>query len=366
MAKQNLIFDIFNDDAFTAVNLTAAINNIDHVPDEAGKAVFDRLPIAEKHGVSTTAVSLESHDSHIELIATSERGAPTEQEVMDKRKLIGLEIPQIKLEQTIGADQVQNVRQFGASAFDAGLPDGITPVMSAMRKMVRRHDLTLENHRLGAIKGEITDADGTALLNLFETFGHLNSDGQYAAETINFDLENYSTPGFNEEVRVKCQRVTRAMARRSKLLIPPGPNVWAFCGDDFFDKLVSHPQISRAYAGTRAAVQALSDNFAWRVFEFGGIFFENYHGTDDEATVAIESDECRIFYTGDVRGIWGEFYAPADFLDTVNQVGLPRYARLALDMELGQWVKLHTQQNPLPICLRPQTLMRGIASEDSE
>jgi hypothetical protein len=156
------------------------------------------------------------------------------------------------------------------------------------------------------------------------------------------------------------------MVRAAKTPIPPGPNIWALCGDNFFDKLVSHPQLKKAYAGTDAAAQKLGDNYAFGIFEFGDIFFQNYQGTDDETTVAIDTDECRLFFTGDVPNIYEEVYAPGDFLETVNQVGLPRYAKLALDKEFGRWVKLHTQQNPLPICLRPQTLMRGVASEESE
>ena len=52
-------------------------------------------------------------------------------------------------------------------------------------------------------------------------------------------------------------------------------------------------------------------------------------------------------------------YAPADYIETVNTIGLPRYAKQATDQEFGRWVKLHTQSNPLPICTRPKTLIKG-------
>ena len=47
-------------------------------------------------------------------------------------------------------------------------------------------------------------------------------------------------------------------------------------------------------------------------------------------------------------------------METVNTVGLPRYAKLAPDGRFNQFVELHTQQNPLPLCLRTKTLCKFI------
>ena len=51
-----------------------------------------------------------------------------------------------------------------------------------------------------------------------------------------------------------------------------------------------------------------------------------------------------------------------DFVETVNTVGLPRYAKQAIDDEFGRWVKVHSQSNPLPICTRPRVLVKGKAA----
>ena len=40
-------------------------------------------------------------------------------------------------------------------------------------------------------------------------------------------------------------------------------------------------------------------------------------------------------------------------------IGLPRYAKQAVDQQFARWVMLHVQSNPLPICTRPRVLIKG-------
>ena len=82
--------------------------------------------------------------------------------------------------------------------------------------MTGRHDLTIEHHRLGAIKGVITDADGSPLTDLFSVFGILNSEGYALPETINFHLDTAGT-GFADALRIKCQNVTRLMKTAARM-----------------------------------------------------------------------------------------------------------------------------------------------------
>lgn len=342
--------DIFNDDAFGLVSMVAAINDIDHIPGRAGELAFAGVG----EGVATTTVAIERKAEVLALIPTSARGGPAPQETQDKGSVFNITIPQIKDEATIGAHQVQGVRQFGSS----NVLQGVQSVVNGqLNKITRKMDLTLEHHRLGALSGIIRDADGSSLLNLFDTFNVSE------VEDIDFDLDNA-----NADVRLKCQDVHRLMKRNVKTPLPSGYKVWAFCGDNFFDKLISHASVKNVYTGWQAAETRLGANYAQGVFFFADIYFENYAGTDDqtddfEGTVGIHPDSCRFFLTG-VPGLYAEYYAPADFWDTVNTIGLPRYSRLAMDDKLQRWVKLHVQTNPLPLCLRPRTLMRGVATGD--
>jgi hypothetical protein len=352
----DLISDVFNDDSFSMESLTAAINGFDHIPGRAGELAF----VGTSEGIATTDVAIESIGEALTLIPTSLRGAPAPKETSDRRSMLALSVPQIKLEDTVVADSIQNVRAFGSNEL-VGAEEVIN---RQMQKMVRRHDLTAEHHRLGALKGIITDADGAVLTDLYSEFQIMNSQGHADAETFEFPLDDYLTAGIENSIRVRCQAVQRFMRRRAKMIVPSTAKVWAFCGDNFFDKLIEHPSVKAVYDGWAAAKAALGDSYAFGIFEFGGIFFENYQGTDDNETVAIAPDECRFFLTG-VPGLYAEYFAPADFMETVNTIGLPRYAKLAPDARFNQYVELHTQQNPLPLCLRPQTLCRGVSEPAS-
>lgn len=333
--------DIFNDDAFTLTSLTATMNNIDHVPGRAGELAF----VGAAEGVSTLTVAIEAKGETLSLIPTSARGGPAPKEVRDRGTLRNVSVPQIKLEETIGVHSIMGVRQFGSINQLLGVQ---TVVNQQMLKMNRRHDLTLEHHRLGALKGLIKDADGSTLANLFTLFGIS------APADINFQLTTATT-----DVRGKCAEVIRAMKRGVKLAWPSTAKIYGFAGDAFFDALINHANVKAAYANWNAAAAAFGDSFVFGQFPFGGIIFENYQGTDDTSTVAVATDECRFFAVG-VPGLYAEYFAPADFMETVGTIGLPRYAKVAPDTRFNQFVELHTQQNPLPLCLRPQTLIKGI------
>jgi hypothetical protein len=334
--------DIFNDDAFSLTSLTASINEIDYVPGRVGELCFNGVG----EGVATLSVAIESFGTALSLVRSTPRGSPAPKEKQDKGTLRNVSIPQIKLEETIGAHQIMGVRQLGSTDLLRGAQ---SVVQRQMSKMTNRFDLTLEFLRLGALKGNVVDADGsTVLVNLFNLFGIA------APADVHFALTTATT-----DVRKVCSDIIRQLKRTIKLAWPAGAKVNALCGDNFFDALVNHDTIKDAYKNYVGAALALGGTSAYGKFSWGGIDFENYQGTDDNSTVAIGTDECRIFVTG-VPGLYAEYYAPADFFETVNTIGLPRYAKIAPDDRFNQYVELHTQTNPLPVCLRPQTLIRGL------
>lgn len=346
--------DIFNDDAFSLTKMVAAINSVENLPGRVGSLVFQGV----SEGTNSLTVSFESQNNVLTLIPTTPRGAPAPKEKRDRGTLRAVSIPQIKLEDTIGVHSIQGVRKFGTTNELEGVQ---AVVQRQMRKMNLRHDLTLEYHRLGAVQGLILDADGSVLLDLFSLFGVKNSDGDTGPEIFDFDFDGFESEGYEDNVRVKCHRVKRYMIRKSGLggQLPSTARIWALCGSNFFDRLISDKSVREVYRNTSEQERRLGGNYVNGIFEFAGIVFEEYQGTDDGTTVAIDPDECRFFMVG-VPGLYAEYFAPADFFETVNTLGLPRYAKVAPDGRFNQSMELHTQQNPLPICLRPQTLARGV------
>ena len=69
--------------------------------------------------------------------------------------------------------------------------------------------------------------------------------------------------------------------------------------------------------------------------------------------------QCR-FFIANAPALYTESFAPADYIETVNTLGLPRYAKAAVDPKFAKFVDIEAQMNPLPLCVRPATLARGI------
>ena len=329
--------DIFQQDAFGLMQVTAAVNQQQFVPSR-----LRDMGLFRSRGITTTTVGIEQRGNTLALVQTSPRGAPPEQRVRDRRKMRPLNVPHLSKEAVIYADQVQGVRAFGTES-DAEM---VGQIVDQETGLVRTEiDMTEENLMLGAVRGQILDADGSVIYNLFDEF-----DVSEPAP-VNFALGTATT-----KVRNKCAEVKRRMAKEMQAGGMPF-RVHAFCGDNFFDKLVSHQDVEKAYERYQDGAM-LREDLVYEAFPFAGVTFENYRSSDDE-TVGIGADECRFFAVG-IPGLFDMVYAPADTMDTVNTIGLPRYAIPGMDPSGKQkYMSYEVQANPLPYCTRPQTLLKG-------
>ena len=252
--------DIFSGSAFSMVALTDAINKMPYVPGRIGQ-----LGLFREQGVSTTSVMIEEREGSLNLVETTARGAPAIQNTTNKRKARSLVVPHIALEDTILADEVQNVRAFGSESMLEGVQAVVNQRMS---EMATKMDATLEHLRIGAIKGQILDADGSAVIyDLFTEFGVT------AYAEIDFDLDNASPAA--GAVKKKCHDVRRKI--EDELGAAPYDHIHAICGADFFDDLITHPEVTTAYDRYLDGA-FLRQGQARGSFEYSGIVFEEYRG----------------------------------------------------------------------------------------
>lgn len=335
--------DVFNQDAFGVISLSDSVNNLPFIPGRCGQVLN-----WNERGITTTSVMIESVDGTLKLLNPTPRGGPGETKAKDKRIARSLIVPHYQHDDFINADEVQNIRAFGSE----------TEVQSVMSLVNQRQteavqlvlDPTLELQRLGAVKGIILNADGSTLYNLFSEFGVTQES------EVDFDLDNASpTSG---ALLKKCAEVARKIM--DNLGGVPMTGIHAFCGDAFFDDLRSHPEVVDSYKGTPMA-QVLREGYVYPngnkiygAFEFGGIVFENYRGKNG-ATAMVDTNKCHLFPVG-VPGLFRTVFAPADYVETVNTVGQPRYTKQWLSPN-GKGVHLETQSNPLSYCTRPKSLM---------
>ncbi|ELU04214.1 hypothetical protein CAPTEDRAFT_201711, partial [Capitella teleta] len=284
------MLDIFNDDVFSLTSLTAAINEMQYKPGRLGQ-----LGLFQESGINTTTAVVESINGELRLLPSSERGAPATQAIGDKRQLRSFVIPHIPHDSTVLAAEVQNVRQFGSE--DA--LQGVQAVINGrLQKMNANHEVTLEFLRMGALKGEILDGDGsTVLYNLFDEFA-------VTQQTHDFKFSSTTT-----DVRAQGVKARRLIDEALGAL--PYSGLHAFCGVDFFDGLVGHKSVKDAY-------QRWQDGEALRndpkgSFRFADIDWEEYRGSVG-GNDFVAANEAYLYPQG--ADIFKTWFAPADFVET--------------------------------------------------
>ena len=285
------IADVFNSDLFSSTSLTAAINEIAYVPQR-----LSELGIFEVDGVTTTTVFIEKVGETLRLVPNTPRGGPGTSVAIDRRKAVPLTAAHLQLEDKIYADEVGNVRAFGSG----NRLQGVQETRDArLLKMSRSLDLTLEYHRLGAIQGLVLDADGTTVIaDLFDLFGIS------APSDVDMNLDaGFNTTTSGAVIKPNVTGVLREIDVELGGYSPSG--YYAFCGDDFFDALESHPELRETLKYQQGA-QLREDGR--RTFSYAGVTWENYRGV---GAVKIADTEARLFPLG-VPNLFQQYFAPTD------------------------------------------------------
>lgn len=328
------MLDIFNQDAFSVISLTQAINKIKHVPRQ-----ISAMGLFESTGIATTTVVIEEKEGSLEMVSPSARGGPGNTQGLNRRVIRSFAVPHFELNGSVMAEQVQGVRAFGSETALETVQGKVAEIMQQHRQTF---EATLEYHKIGAVKGVITYADGTTH-NLFTEFG-------VSQETeVDFDLDNASPAA--GALRKKCAAVVRQM--QDILDGIPLQGIRCICSKEFFDDLIAHPEVRDTYLGYVAA-QELRGGYAYGSFTFGGITFEEYRGSVG-GTRFVAADKAHLFPVG-VPGLFKTVFSPADYIETVNTIGVEYYAK-QYAMPNGKGVWFDTQTNQISYCTRPQVLI---------
>lgn len=335
------MLDVFRGDAFGVVPLSIAINKLIFIPGYvSSRGLFNETSIA------ATSVAIEEQNNILTLVAPSPRGGPGTTIAKPRRAMRMLGVPHFEINDAVMAEEVQGVRPFGQ---ETGTEAVMTKVAERMQTAGQSLEYTQEHARVGAIKGILTYADGTQL-NLFIEYGIT----QPPPVNFVFSLK----PGTGA-IRQQCQAVIRTMG--ANLDGQSFQGVEAICGDAFFDAMIMSDEVRATYLNQADAGELrtayVSAGQTWGSFTFGGILWTNYRGYAQGAPM-VETDKAYFYPTG-VPNLFPTVYAPADYIETVNTMGLPRYVKqYAMPNDKG--IHLDTQTNQLNFCARPMALQRAI------
>jgi hypothetical protein len=324
--------DIFNDDAFTLSSLTKAISDAPYQPGRIGQ-----LGLFSEEGINTTSLMIEKQGTTLNLVAAGQRGAPATPVQGDKRQMLSIMPVHLPQRATINADEVQNVRAFGAETEVETVQNIVNKRLAKLR---RNLDATIEYQRMGAIKGQVLDADGsTVLLDLFSTFG-------VSQQTKSLVLGTTTT-----KVRTKVVEAKRMMEVELGNLMYS--DIRVLCSAAFFDALIEHTSVVAAYDRYQNGEFFRNDQRGG--FYFAGVFWEEYRGKVGAIDFIADGDAYMV--PSGVSDLFVTNYAPADYMETVNTNGLPYYAKQEV-MRMDKGVEIESQSNPISICTRPRSIIK--------
>lgn len=330
-------FDIFNNDAFSVSSLSQVIVDIPRVQTALGDS-----GLFTESGITTTTMMIERNGSEFKLVPAAPRGGVGAPVGLKGRSLFPVMAVHLPQTGAMLADEVQGIRAFGSETEVEAASARVAAKLTVAKGNL---DLTLEYHRIGAIKGQVLDSDGTTvLMDMYSTFG--------VAQTVqNFVLGTATT-----KVKQKAADVTRAI--KQKLGGRSFTGVEVRCSAAFFDALTGHATVEKAFELYDQNSYARTDQRS-KGFTFGNVTFIEYLGGVGGIDF-IPAGEAYAYPTG-VSGLFQTAYAPADYMETVNTMGLPYYAKQE-PMPMNKGITFETQSNPINLCSLPETVIKCMAA----
>lgn len=327
--------DVFKGDAFSSSSLTASINALPFKPGRLGAmGIFRRKPI------NTNVAWIEEKGGTLTLIPNTLRGGPANVHNQGRRTARAVGLPHLPIEDQVLAADVQDIRKFGSTNSLEAVTEVVAEHMQAMGDNI---EATIEHMRASALAGKVLDADGTTeLVDLFALFGVTEQTKDFVFTTSTTDIRGVL--------------MTVIEVVEDELGGMPFDHVHGIAGATWWDAYIKHADVKAAFDLWRTGEFLRTDLRAG--FNFAGVIIEQYRhavgGVD-----YVDTDQCRFFPVGSGLGL--EIQGPADFVETVNTLGLPKYAKQqGLDFDRG--IRMHVQSNPLPIFLKPKTLVKGTKS----
>ncbi|TKF76641.1 major capsid protein [Vibrio kanaloae] len=315
---------------FTVSNLTASINNITMPPMRIAE-----LGIFEERGIRTTTMSVEFKDGEIIIVPEKERGADGTHTEDRERKLFTFTAVHLPLEASIYADDIQNVRAFGSESELEQLDTLISDKQEDHRMSL---DATIEYFRAGALTGKVLGAKGNTIVDLHATFGITPSQ-------VTNEID------FTKPLRSQILKAKTDSKKNQKGV--KGRRYHALCSESYFAKLMDNEDFVKAFE--RAQEGAALRNDVSGGVEWQGVTWEQYED-DINGKLIIPEGEARLFPT-DKPKLFLTRFAPANYSETVNTIGLPYYSK-SEPKRMGKGVDIESQSNVINICTNPLAVRR--------
>lgn len=331
--------DIFNEDAFGTVELTAAFENLPYRP-----SMIRSMGLFTFKAIRQRQFAIEWRNGVLELIPFGDPDAgpiPTDRSG-EGRRIRDFRTRHFSKDNTIQASEVAGIRAFGE---ESELQQVQTEVAARALRLRNEGEMTFEYHMLNALDGIVKDPkSGITVYDWYAEFGIARPDA------IDLDLDN-GAPAAGA-LKKKCLAI-RDHIEDGLGDVPGEVTIEALCGRNFWRDLTTNKEVIDAYKAQGTVDQIKGQETG--VFSWGDITWRRYR---PGASVSVPTDECR-FYVSGVPGLFEQYASPAEDFQFVNTPGMEFYYRLIQDRDRNKWVKPEIEANPMFVCTRPKALLRG-------
>lgn len=338
--------DLLNAPEFADDRLTESINIPPYVTGRPAQlGIFRDTPI------HTTYAKIGLKDDEITIIPSRERGGPSNKNMRGDRQETFVGIPHFPLDDAISPADLQNLTAYGEGYVMETLGNVVNDKLTTMRA---KHDATHNHLDWGALNGIILDAEGRELLDLFDQF-------DLTQDEVNFALGSGGT-----DVAAK-NRTVKAYIRK-QLRGAPTSGVRVFASPEWFDAYVNHASVKDAYKyySVTGGQQNPARDDITDGFNHAGLTIErideefsarNANGTFS-TKLAVPAGEAIAVPLG--TPYFRRYIAPPDTIQDANKAPAPGSKVFVStdDLPHGKGRDVHTESNVLPICLRPQVIIK--------
>lgn len=329
----------FDAAGYTAAHLTETVNIL---PNQWG--LINGMGLFRASGVSTTTVIVERQLGTLNLLPSVPRGGPATKANRQNKDMRAFVIPHIPHDDEILPGDIQDIREVGT---EQSLMRLATVMTERQERMRQKHALTLEYMRMSALKGVLKDGSGTTIYDWHAEFGLSRAEFNFLLGTTTTDVDAI------------CHSILRYVEENLEGEVASG--VMCLVGTAFFDKLIGHPKIREAYMHYQNANGQVLREDMRRRFVHRGIVFQEYiasftlsNGTTVEK--ALEPSD-GIFFPLGTTDTFRTYFAPGNFLDTVNIPGAEIYMRQVTRQD-QRAIDVLSESNPLPLVRRPKLIGR--------
>jgi len=322
---------VFLNNDFSFASLVEGINS---APVAIGPVSKSQL--FDDNLIESTDVAIELIDDNLTLVQTSLRGGISDFHPHTNRSMVTLKTAHLRTSATMLADSWLGRSGFG----QAGAPAQILQERDRkLREMRARLDATIDYFKTRSLNGQILDANGSVIVDLFAEFGQTQ-------QSVECDLDVTTTNLAN--------KITAARRLSESVLGMNYASDWIiFASAEFIDACRAHASFEAAVAGWGAAAALTSDHRDGSIVIAGARLVEcpNLAGK-----TFIDAGSAFLAPLG-VPGLCTTHFGPADYNEAIGQMGLPLYAK-GEELPMGRGLVIEAQSNPVCVISRPRAIIK--------